>query len=391
MHSNRIIIGNLFFLFSCFFLQGCERSFKSKETFEKISFQGLKTEVLSQIVEKIDYVILKNPNKAFVQVDKMFVADKSLVFVDLFGKQALLHFDSDGNFLNSIGKIGEGPEEYLNAIDVAYSSNEKLIEILSTRGIIQFGLDGIFISKVDLEFKPHRFLKIDRSHYVFYIPEVMASELRQGYEENILYKYEWKSKKMIPLLDPIFPDVLNFMGDKNNLFHLGSQVVFSSSFCDTIYFISSNTEKKKFFLDFGSSQIDLTNLYNLTAYQLVEQINSDDLRQKSLHVPHLFYNERYLTSSFLKDRFFHFFVYDLENKKTYLSSSLKNDLDSGPGLGVIKMMDEEYIYSVFEPEELIQHAQKLASNPESRDDSFFNLIENLSGDDFLVVAKYKLK
>jgi hypothetical protein len=391
MHSIRSVIGNLFLLFSCCFLSGCERSFKSKEILEKISFQGLKTEALSQIVEEIDYVILKNPRKAFVQVDKMFVTDESIVIVDLFGNQSLLHFESDGNFLNSIGKLGDGPEEYLNAIDVSYSSNEKLIEILSTRGIIQFGLDGNYISKVDLEFKPHRFLKIDPSHYVFYTPEIMASELRQGFGEDILYKYEWKSKKKIPLLHPIFPDVLNFMGDKNNLFHFGSQVVFSSSFCDTIYFVSPNSEKKKFFLEFGSSQIDLTNLYNLSAYQLVEQINSDDLRQKSLHVPHLFYNERYLTSSFLKDRSFHFFVYDLENKKTYLSSSLKNDLDSGPGLGVIKMMDEKYIYSVFEPEQLIQHAHKLASNPENRDDSFFNLIEDLSGDDFLVVAKYKLK
>lgn len=382
---------NFYFLFGLVCLSNCGKSFQSKEIIENISFEKLKLGNLSQFVEEIDYLILKNPNKAFVQVDKMFVVDENLIVVDLFGMQSLLQFDRQGNFLNTIGKLGEGPEEYLNTIDVAYSHDEKHIEILSTKGIIQYELDGKYNSKVDLESRPHRFLKIDSSRYIFFIPEVMASELRKGYGKDILYSFEVKSKKLSPLLEPIFPEVLNFMGDKNNLFHFGNQVVFSSSFCDTIYLISPNAEKKKLFLNFGSSQIDLSKLYNLSAYQLVDQINGENLRQKSLHVPHLFYNERYLTSSFLKDRSFHFFVYDLRNKTTYLSSRMKNDLDSGPGLGVIKMMDKEYIYSVFEPEELIQHARNLDPNSKKRNDSFLNLVENLSNDDFLVVAKYKLK
>jgi len=113
-------------------LLDCGKSFNSKEIVEKISFEELKPGTLSQIIEEIDYVILKNPNKAFVQVDKMFVADENLIVVDLFGMQSWLRFDHRGNFLNSIGKLGDGPEEYLNSIDVAYSPDEKLIEILST-------------------------------------------------------------------------------------------------------------------------------------------------------------------------------------------------------------------------------------------------------------------
>lgn len=384
-------LGAKYFVILVFLLFSCKNSPRDKSATETIPLSNIGNKNLSEIVEEVSYVVLKNPNKAFVQVDKMFVVDENLIVVDLFGMQSLLQFDRQGNFLNTIGKLGEGPEEYLNTIDVAYSHDEKLIEILSTKGIIQYGLDGKYNSRVELESRPHRFLKIDPSSYIFYIPEVMASELREGYGKDILYSFEVKSKKLSPLLEPIFPEVLNFMGDKNNLFHFGNQVIFSSSFCDTIYLISPNAEKKKLFLNFGSSQIDLSKLYNLSAYQLVDQINGENLRQKSLHVPHLFYNERYLTSSFLKDRSFHFFVYDLRNKTTYLSSRMKNDLDSGPGLGVIKMMDKEYIYSVFEPEELIQHARNLDPNSKKRNDSFLILVENLSNDDFLVVAKYKLK
>lgn len=373
------------------FFFSCKNSIKDSSVVERIFIEPSAVKNLSELIKQIDYAVLENPNQAFVQVDKLFVMDEKLILVDLFRTQSLLSYDSQGNFINSIGKLGDGPEEYLNSIDVAFSKSENLIEILSTTGVVQYSPEGKFVSKFDLNPRPHKFLKMDSSRYVYYVPQVMNSELREGFSEDILFRFDVNSKGITPILGPIFPEVLSFMGDKNNLYGFEDQVVFSSSFCDTIYLFSSNSEVKKIHLDFGTAQIDLSKLYNLSVYQLVDKMKDDEIRQKAIHIPHLFYNEKYLTSSFLKVRAFDFFVHDLQDRVTYLSSSLVNDIDSGPGLGKIKMMDEENIYSVFEPEELIQHAQNFGKTNKDKEDRFRNLINQLNGDEFLILAKYKLK
>lgn len=375
----------------CIFLNGCSNPVNPEVSIEKISLDKVDNKNLSQFISEIDYVVLEHPNQAFVQVDKLFVVDGKLILVDLFGAQSILSFERNGDFINSVGKLGDGPEEYLNSIDVTFSKRENLIEILSTGGVKQYSPDGKFISNFELNPRPHKFLKIDSSRYVFFVPQVMASELRGGFSKDILFRFDLNSKMLTPILGPIFPEVLNFMGDKNNLYSYKEQMVFSSSFCDTLYLFSSNSEKMKIHLDFGNDQIDLSKLYNLSAYQLVEKLKEEEIRQKAIHIPHLFFNEKYLTSSFLKEREFHFFIHDLQGKVTYLSSRLVNDIDSGPGLGIIKMMDQEHIYSVFEPEELIQHAQNFGENNVNKEDHFRHLIDQLNGNEFLILAKYKLK
>jgi hypothetical protein len=219
----------------------------------------------------------------------------------------------------------------------------------------------------------------------------MALELREGFGKSILYHYSPENKNLEPILDPVFPDLLSFMGDKNNLFKFGDISVFSASFCDTIYFFSENKLKRKMFLNFGYEQNDLTKLYGLSGYEIVERLQRDGYENKAIHVPHLFANNRYLSSAFRKKGGFDFFVYDMIEKAPYLSSKMVNDLDGGMGLGIIKRMDQDYLYSFFEPDEILQHYEKNYQELSKLDNNFTTLATRISRDDFLILAKFKLK
>ena len=86
-----------------------------------------------------------------------------------------------------------------------------------------------------------------------------------------------------------------------------------------------------------------------------------------------------------------FVIHDIKNQKTYLSTNLNNNIDEGMGLKIVRSMDEDYIYLFFEPEEILQHYEKNKEELDKLDNNFTKLARQISRDDFLILAKYKLK
>ncbi|MCH6236230.1 6-bladed beta-propeller [Cognataquiflexum rubidum] len=371
-------------------LFGCN-SKPMDQNVEVIYIDEAKPENLSKIVDEIEYVVLENPNKPFAKADKLFVFEEGIILADFWSNHTLLRYDHYGNFLNSIGHYGEGPGEYLQITDVDFDEINKNMIIISRNHLIKYDLEGNFSSEIQIRNRPYKFLKLDDDRYLFYFPEVLAPELRAGIDKAILYNYSPDEDSLEPILEPIFPEVLNYMGEKNNLFKMGETIMFSLNFCDTIYFISEKKISKKLFLDFGSSQNDLSKLYGIPILELVNRLNGDGFNNISTHSPHLFGNSRYVASAFRKKPRIDFFVYDMKEKIPYLSSKIVNDLDRGMGFGIIKSMDEDYLYSYFEPEEILQHYEKNKQELGKLDNNFTTLAKKISRDDFLILAKYKFK
>lgn len=376
--------------FCSLLLYGCNPKPIDKNV-EIILIGDSEPQFLSKIIDNIEYIVFENPNKPFVKADKLFVFDGGIILADFWSNHTLLRYDHHGKFLNSIGRYGEGPGEYLQITDVDFDEINKNMIVISRNHLIKYDLEGNFSSEIQIRNRPYKFLKLDGEKYLFYFPEVLAPELRAGIENSILYNYSPDEDSLEPILEPIFPRKLNAMGEKNNLFKLGEHVLFSSNFCDTIYMLSKDGIEKKLFLDFGSEQNDLSRLYGLSVLDLVNVLNGEAFKNISIHMPHLFGNSRYLTSAFRKKTGFDFFVYDMQHKIPYLSSKSVNDVDGGLGFGIIKRMDDDYFYSFFEPEEILQHYEKNIDQLKDQDNNFTKLARQFSRDDFLILAKYKLK
>ncbi|MCR9016355.1 6-bladed beta-propeller [Aquiflexum gelatinilyticum] len=346
---------------------------------------------LSKIIDNIEYIVFENPNKPFVKADKLFVFDGGIILADFWSNHTLFRYDQNGKFINPIGRFGEGPGEYVQITDVDFDESNNNLIVVSRNHLITYSIEDEFIDEIELRNRPYKFLKLDGEKYLFYFPEVLAPELRAGIDRAILYNYSTDLDSLEPIFDPVFPEKINGMGEKNNLFKLGETVLFSSNFCDTIYMLSKDGIEKKFFLDFGSEQNDLSKLYGLSIPDLVKVLNGEAFKNISIHMPHLFGNSRYLTSAFRKKTGFDFFVYDMKDKIPYLSSKSVNDVDGGLGFGIIKRMDDDYFYSFFEPEEILQHYEKNIDQLKDQDNNFTKLATQITRDDFLILAKYKLK
>lgn len=359
---------------------GCNKK-TSFENLNTINIEASSITNLSEIIEEIEYVLIEKPNVPINQIDKFFILNDGYLIADTYGNSVVLKFDMLGNFINQIGNYGEGPEEYLQIADVDLFND--YVIFLSADKLLTYSIDGKYLHSEMLDFRPYRFLHSDSSHYLFFIPESMAIELKNKQNDGVLFSYNKGSKESENLIKSIFPKTFNFMGEKNNLFKNDKEILFSTSFCDTIYTIENGNIAEKYALNFGKSQINLSTLYGLDIHQMVSKINSSAFDESAIHIPHLFQNKNFLITAFRKNKKFDFLIYDKKTDRPYLTSKLKNDLDQGPDIGIIKGIDDDYLYAFREPEEFDENQfSKLISadlaNPDRKEV-------------FWVLSKYKLK
>ena len=78
-------------------------------------------------------------------------------------------FDTNGKYVNSVGRVGRGPEEYLSLTDVVFDDNGD-ISIYSgdQAAIYTYASNGQFIQKVDAHHQYANFTRIDGFHYYFF-------------------------------------------------------------------------------------------------------------------------------------------------------------------------------------------------------------------------------
>ncbi len=151
---------NIIIFFS--FLYSCTNTTeKVQPIFEKpelvfpvtIDIDGAKnnqeTMFLSDYTDEISYVKLKTPDGFFIKVirDIQFANDRIYVFEGIINKVAV--FDMDGNYIQTIGRVGRGPNEYI-ALNSFYVDeiNGGLLFYTSSGDIFRFSSDGVLIEKL---------------------------------------------------------------------------------------------------------------------------------------------------------------------------------------------------------------------------------------------------
>ena len=80
----------------------------------------------------------------------------------------VLRFDLKGNFLNTIGSRGQGPNEFSTVFDIFIDKEKSTVELLTFNKIIHFSYDGIPIKSKNFEIPALSFSSVN-SYYWFYI------------------------------------------------------------------------------------------------------------------------------------------------------------------------------------------------------------------------------
>ncbi|MCK9161006.1 MAG: 6-bladed beta-propeller [Bacteroidaceae bacterium] len=97
---------------------------------------------LSEAAKNIRIVPLETKGECLIsKIDNIIIADSSIIIND---NQKIYRFDMNGKFMNIIGKIGEGPEEYINLSQIEYGEKDKGIYCFATKGIKIYNMDGTY-------------------------------------------------------------------------------------------------------------------------------------------------------------------------------------------------------------------------------------------------------
>lgn len=139
-----------------------------------IQVEGAKFDVIDSksFLDESEFIFLETKKECIIGDASGFLLSTNEFFiVDRRGKKTVFRFSKEGKFLNTIGKQGQGPEEYNSINDVLV--NDEFIEILNRQtsyNVIKFTRAGEFIEKNFFELKvPSSFIKIPESDdYLFY-------------------------------------------------------------------------------------------------------------------------------------------------------------------------------------------------------------------------------
>jgi hypothetical protein len=100
-------------------------------------------------IDNIDYIKLETTEESLLGfISKLTITNDRIYVLDQLLTKALFVFDKSGKFLFKIGRVGNGPGEYVVVTDFYLNEKDSTIHLLADgRKIINFDYDGSFIDE----------------------------------------------------------------------------------------------------------------------------------------------------------------------------------------------------------------------------------------------------
>ena len=325
----------LLFCFSCSSKSGSDAVGKSDAglsvTVDLVDYiEGEKEDeiALSGLVDSLAYIPLQTPDDLPVDVllavkmssDNIFVMDR---------QQKLYRFDSHGRFLNLIGSRGEGPSEYVSAVDFEIDASQDVVYLFDIyrKKIKVYQMSGAFVQDIVVPDGVESMALLNDTCFIGYRPWYATVDRSDecvifGKSEEVYQTISFKTKE-------------NVEGVKIDLFRmpdfsqLASSSRFRMPFEHSVFLISDDNRVSK----------DV--VFDMGKYLLPMELSmNNELYNKNLNSSYIFELNANRISDFIYMNFFykrkHYrVVYDIVHAKFYTvfvghePKGIKNDLDGG--------------------------------------------------------------
>lgn len=122
--------------------------------------------VLRDFIESIEIIPLETSDSIVVGYSKSLMMTKERIYVYDYKSKAVHIFSSNGDFINTLCRVGKGPNEYLSIKSFYVDGNDNL-SILCYRKILKFDKDLNLIAKVKIpdKGKVHDFIDFDENKF----------------------------------------------------------------------------------------------------------------------------------------------------------------------------------------------------------------------------------
>ena len=155
---------NILFFLLCALLTGCHAGTSRPELPEMVEYSGPNASSLRTFIESIEVIKLDHRESITVGAYNAIRSDSNSFYVGdmLNGSNLVYRFDRKGEFLDSIGKIGRAPGEYLGLSDFYSDPETDELYILSGQDVqlYRYHKNGRFIDQREVPDRTQSFIKL---------------------------------------------------------------------------------------------------------------------------------------------------------------------------------------------------------------------------------------
>ncbi len=123
--------------------------------------------VLSDLAKSVDVVPLEFSEQSMIYSIKDVQVSDKYIFVHDVKSRKIYRYDKKGNFINSIGKIGQGPGEYVYLFYMDILPDEEKIYLYTNVGMIIYGFDGAIIEFIDKTLPTDLFNALEPRFFIY--------------------------------------------------------------------------------------------------------------------------------------------------------------------------------------------------------------------------------
>ena len=342
---------------------------------------------ISDIATEVEYIPLETRSDNLIgKIENFFVVDSAYCIMDRMTESVLI-FNADGTYSHKISRKGRGPGEYgrISGVSVDRKSKDIFIRSDINQAIFRYSWQGRFIESIptslivsSFEVKDDKILFYtgmlpNETFYRSSFPEQYRYIVSQN-DEVILNQLKWKYKdeyRNIPL-------------SNDNFSQCGDTVLLTEFLDSKVYSIDSDGAlMPRYRIDF------LNNKYNLSWDKSIDIDRLEEDLASGRYVK--LYNAFYENSNYILFNYAHQivgFVYVNKKEKSIhnMGYVMMDDFNEIPLSSSVRYLDENYMYQIIEPNNVLSENNLKLMTPEMR-----KKFENLNIADNPVIVKIKLK
>jgi len=376
-------------LFSLLF-PGCRRNAEDSNSAEFVTIEvelGTSNDVhLSEFATSIEYIRLETTPECLVgSIGKLIVFRDRIIIWNGKGKTATFFcFDMAGRFIYKIRNIGKGPGEYIGVQDMFFDEAKELIVVYdaSQAKLLKYSLSGEFVEETKKILLPMAVESSDSETYWFY---TMGFVNPPGSESQ--YNLMHVDQDGNTILSSHFPYIENLDRlFRQSFYKDNGYLLFSYSYCDTIYNINGSQINPFVFIDFDKSQ-QLKELSRLDVKKSSER-NKIIQGKDFAGLQYIKASKKYFFANYANSSFLYKLFYSFQTRKLYHVRRLVNDIDGVPLYFFPKKMTDDSMLLTINPIRIIEHFDKdtNADRVEIPD-----ALKGINIDDNPIIAVVKLK
>ncbi|TKG93345.1 6-bladed beta-propeller [Puteibacter caeruleilacunae] len=194
---------------------------------------------LSEMFDPLSFVVLETKKECLIEsIDKISIHKNKIYILDTKGAKSLLVFATDGRYLYKIGKVGNGPGEYVKPYDFNVDLKNNEVKILTHKKLLIYDLGGQYRRTLWYGFSARQFASMENRNECFYGAgknDKIIIANSKGRVKNSLFPYSLRNRIVTPY----------------GLQKSDSLCLYNIPNCDTIFSVSGNSIVPYLYIDFG--------------------------------------------------------------------------------------------------------------------------------------------